>query len=783
MGRSLISLVFGLLVGLSGHSAYAQDALVVDVNSILSDVARRPLGININFLLDDDGNRPEAIRKLADGLRAAGVKYLRYPGGEKADGYLWSVPPYTASIPTLARWAPGEWPNNTEWPSYDRALVYSDGFTFRTDPLNFDEFMEICRQIDCVPTIVVCYDSIYKPAQPGGFAPSRSTVLQAAREWVRYANITRGYNVRYWEIGNESWQPHYNGQAAASDYARDLAEFSRVMKGVDPTIKIGANGESPEWWQTVLTGASSAIDFLAIHNYPPLGWGSYSHYQHNDPRMLDVVETARAAIANYAPAPDRLRLEVAVTEANAADWSGSWPNVNDTGHALVVFDMFGQHMTSGVAFTQLWNTRWSGSESAPVPRLIDTFDPDNNLQATGAALAIWGQFLKDKMVFSSSTQLVRTYATYSPATRTVTAFLINKDTQPRNVTVRMDNASPSVLVNKWIFKGTDQDDVRPSLNSAGTQTAASNAISATLDPVSITVFDISPAAIGKVVPSMIEAEDFDAFWDSTEANEGGHYRTTAVDIEPAADAGGGFNVGWMAADEWLEYSIVAERSGDYRILSRVASPVDGASFRVTVDGDLVGGPIAVPNTGGWQSWQSVSASPLHLSAGRHILRIHTGTGWFNLNWILVQPAAPPSSITIEAEDFEAYWDSTDDNEGGEYRPTGVDIEATTDAGGGYNIGWMAAGEWLEYPIDVPSGGVFGINARVASLWSGTNFKIEIDGMQVGGTLDVPNTGSWQSWDSIHTSTHLGSGLHRVRVVTATGGFNINKLIFTRIPGN
>ena len=182
--------------GLYGGPLHAQDAITVDVTSTIADVSRRPFGINLNFLLDDDENRPAALKKLAAGLRAAGVKYLRYPGGEKADGYLWSVPPYTSSIPTLARWAPGEWPGNTEWPLNHRWLVEHDGFTLRTNPLNFDEFMDICRQIDCVPTIVVCYDSMYKPAQPGGFAPSRATVLEAAREWVRYANVTRGYNVQ-----------------------------------------------------------------------------------------------------------------------------------------------------------------------------------------------------------------------------------------------------------------------------------------------------------------------------------------------------------------------------------------------------------------------------------------------------------------------------------------------------------------------------------------------------------------------------------------------------------
>ena len=48
------------------------------------------------------------------------------------------------------------------------------------------------------------------------------------------------------------------------------------MKAVDPSIQIGANGNDDGWWQTVLATASSAIDFLAVHEYPAFGWGSYS---------------------------------------------------------------------------------------------------------------------------------------------------------------------------------------------------------------------------------------------------------------------------------------------------------------------------------------------------------------------------------------------------------------------------------------------------------------------------------------------------------------------------
>ena len=205
MRHQVVSLLALTSVLAAAPAVAAQDVITVDVTSVVADVSRKPIGINVNFLLDDDANRTNAVEGLTQALRKAGVKYLRYPGGEKSDGYLWSIPPYTSSVPTLARWAAGEYPQNREWPSYDRTLVESDGRTFKLAPLDFDEFMAVCKAIGCVPTIVVCYDSMYKAAQSGGIAPTREQLLETATEWVRYANITKGYNVTYWEIGNESY--------------------------------------------------------------------------------------------------------------------------------------------------------------------------------------------------------------------------------------------------------------------------------------------------------------------------------------------------------------------------------------------------------------------------------------------------------------------------------------------------------------------------------------------------------------------------------------------------
>ncbi len=150
--------------------------------------------------------------------------------------------------------------------------------------------MAVCNAIGCVPTVVVCYDSMSKAAQSSGTSPTREQLLETAKEWVRYANITKGYNVKYWEIGNESYLQHINGSATALNYARDLIEFSRTMKAVDPTIQIGANGGSDTWWQTILPTAANAIDFLAVHNYFANSWGSYGYYQRNNVSFMGAVQ-------------------------------------------------------------------------------------------------------------------------------------------------------------------------------------------------------------------------------------------------------------------------------------------------------------------------------------------------------------------------------------------------------------------------------------------------------------------------------------------------------------
>lgn len=136
-----------------------------------------------------------------------------------------------------------------------------------------------------------------------------------------------------------------------------------------------------------------------------------------------------------------------------------------------------------------------------------------------------------------------------------------------------------------------------------------------------------------VVPGLIQAEDYVGFFDSTQGNTGGQYRTDDVDIQVTSDANGGHNVGWVAAGEWLEYPISVSSSGNYTAEIRVASKPGGGVYHLLIDGLQKDSSQQVGATGSWQSWTSQSLNLGNLSAGAKTLRLQVTSGNFNINWI------------------------------------------------------------------------------------------------------------------------------------------------------
>ena len=76
-------------------------------------------------------------------------------------------------------------------------------------------------------------------------------------------------------------------------------------------------------------------------------------------------------------------------------------------------------------------------------------------------------------------------------------------------------------------------------------------------------------------------------------------------------------------------------------------------------------------------------------------------------------------------------------------------------------------------MNVATAGVYNFDYRVASSGSvGGNFHMEVDGVNVTGTLQVPNTGSWSTYQTVtKTGVNLTAGFHLVKIVFDTSGPN------------
>ncbi len=305
----------------------------------------------------------------------------------------------------------------------------------------------------------------------------------------------------------------------------------------------------------------------------------------------------------------------------------------------------------------------------------------------------------------------------------------------------------------------------------------------------------------------VEAEDYAAYYDTSPGNNGNAYRTDDVDIEVAEE--GGYNVGWTAATEWLEYPIEVA-AGTYQLTTRVASNVGGGAYTVSLDGNTLA-TDSVPNTGGWQVFKTHSLGEFSVTGGSHLLRIDISQGEFNLNWVTLVavdtdtdgdgvpndqdqcPNTPAGvqvdangctlvntqNVTIQAEDYNAFSDTSAGNSGGAYRTDDVDIEASTDTGAGFNVGWTEAGEWLEYSVYLNQG-TYDLKARVASQTGGGAFSVRVNGNSLGRT-SVANTGGWQNWQTVSAGqVSLASGQHTLRVAVDAAGFNLNWLQLTEV---
>ena len=99
---------------------------------------------------------------------------------------------------------------------------------------------------------------------------------------------------------------------------------------------------------------------------------------------------------------------------------------------------------------------------------------------------------------------------------------------------------------------------------------------------------------------------------------------------------GGQDMGYINAGDYLVFNNVNfPTSGSYLLEYRVASGASGG----TISSDLNAGAVqfgntAIPGTGGWQTWKTVSKT-VNVNAGTYNFGVYAQTGGYNLNWVRI----------------------------------------------------------------------------------------------------------------------------------------------------
>lgn len=272
---------------------------------------------------DDMGFRGDVL----DLVRELNISLVRYPGGNFVSGYDWE----DGVGPRERR------PQRLE-------LAWN---CLETNAIGVDEFCEWARRAGA---------GVYMAVNLG------TRGIDEARALVEYCNHPGGtkysdlrvangqrepHKIKTWCLGNEMDGPWQMGYKPAEEYGRLAANAGAMMKLIDPTIELVANGSSHrgmptfgQWEATVLEQAYAYVDYISLHQYyfpkPVLAQPPLDEYFPRQPidlgtylagtlRTDDFIRSV-IAICDYVQAKKRgkKRINLAFDEWNV--WS---PNLQD----------------------------------------------------------------------------------------------------------------------------------------------------------------------------------------------------------------------------------------------------------------------------------------------------------------------------------------------------------------------------------------------------------------------------------------------------------------------
>ncbi len=193
-------------------------------------------------------------RDVVQALRKLKIPVLRWPGGCFADEYHW--------MDGIGSKEKRKKMINTHW-----------GGVLEDNSFGTDEFMELCRQLDCEP---------YVNGNLG------SGTVEEMQNWVEYMTFDgtspmadlrksngheKPYRLKYFAVGNENWG--CGGNMRPEYYADLYRRYQTYVRNYGSNkiyrIACGANSGDYEWTDTVVKQAGKFMDGISLHYYTVTG--------------------------------------------------------------------------------------------------------------------------------------------------------------------------------------------------------------------------------------------------------------------------------------------------------------------------------------------------------------------------------------------------------------------------------------------------------------------------------------------------------------------------------
>jgi|GEM_PF-2174506 len=272
------------------------------------------------------------------------------------------------------------------------------------------------------------------------------------------------------------------------------------------------------------------------------------------------------------------------------------------------------------------------------------------------------------------------------------------------------------------------------------------------------------------------------------------YRPDGVDLETTTDIGGGYDIGWTAANQWFKYKVNVATAGIYAVTFRVSAPstVTSAFHLTSSSGSATTGAVDVPASGGYSNWTTVTAI-MALPAGQQVLTLNQDKPGWNIRWMGFglnkapfggTPAAIPG--VVQAENYDtggqgvAYNQTVNGGQTSYRSDNNSAVGPDAGASNGYAVGSTQAGQWMRYSVNVGSSGAYTIGFRASSGATGGTFHLMDErGNNLTGSVTVPATGGWSTYTTVYAnSVNLTAGQHVYTLIEDTSGFNIDSMTFT-----